>query len=476
MSNMDKKPPQPPPTPSGDPSEWQVAEAKNRFSELMTKALTEGPQRVRRRKETVVVMAEGSETGPALTPEAFPLHAIEPATERRVLLVIGGGIAAYKCLELIRLLAKSGVRTRAILTNAASHFVTPLSVGSLTEDKVYRELFDLTDEAEMGHIQLSRSADLVVVAPATADLMAKAANGLANDLASTTLLATDKPVLMAPAMNVRMWQHPATQRNRVRLEADGVRFIGPDEGAMACGEFGPGRMAEPQVIHDAILAYYAERKGGRPLAGKRVLVTAGPTLEQIDPVRFISNRSSGKQGYAIAEALARLGADVRLISGPVALPDPAGVTTVRVESAAQMLAACEAALPADAAVCVAAVADWRPQSTAAKKIKKGADGPPPILLTENPDILATLSKMKSGRPRLVVGFAAETNDVEAHAKQKLAKKGCDWIVANDVSGDVMGGDANEVAIIRAEGVTRWPQMAKTAVAGKLANEIAEALS
>jgi phosphopantothenoylcysteine decarboxylase/phosphopantothenate--cysteine ligase len=471
MSNMDKKNA----PPSDDTPEWQVAEAKNRFSELMTKALTEGPQRVRRRKETVVVMAEGAETA-ALAPEAFPLDPLEPATERRVLLVIGGGIAAYKSLELIRLLAKSGIRTRAILTSAASHFVTPLSVGSLTEDKVYGELFDLTDEAEMGHIQLSRSADLVVVAPATADLMAKAANGLANDLASTTLLATDKPVLMAPAMNVRMWLHPATQRKLKQLKADGVSFIGPDEGAMACGEFGPGRMAEPQAIHDAILGFYAQRKAGRPLAGKRVLVTAGPTLEQIDPVRFISNRSSGKQGYAIAEALAQLGADVRLVSGPVALPDPAGVNTVRVESAREMLAACEAALPADAAVCVAAVADWRPQSTASKKIKKGADGPPPIALTENPDILATLSKMKTGRPRLVVGFAAETNDVEVHAKQKLTKKGCDWIVANDVSGDVMGGDANQVAIIRADGVTRWPQMAKTAVAGKLASEIAAALA
>ena len=471
MAKMDKKS-----APSADNApEWQVAEAKNRFSELMTKAFTEGPQRVRRRKETVIVTAEGAQTtSPA--PEAFPLHALEPATERRVLLIIGGGIAAYKSLELIRLLAKSGIRTRAILTNAASHFVTPLSVGSLTEDKVYRELFDLTDEAEMGHIQLSRSADLVVVAPATADLMAKAANGLANDLASTALLATDKPVLMAPAMNVRMWQHAATQRNLKELKADGVTFVGPDEGAMACGEFGPGRMAEPQAIHDSILNFYAQCKAGRPLAGKKVLVTAGPTLEQIDPVRFISNRSSGKQGFAIAEALAQLGADVRLISGPVALPDPAGVHTVRVESAAQMLAACQAALPADAAVCVAAVADWRPQSTASKKIKKGADGPPPIMLTENPDILATLSKLKTDRPRLVVGFAAETNDVEAHANQKLSRKGCDWIVANDVSGDVMGGDANQVAIIRADSVTRWPQMAKTAVAGKLAREIAAALA
>jgi phosphopantothenoylcysteine decarboxylase/phosphopantothenate--cysteine ligase len=471
MSNMDKTPPDD----AEDPADWQVAEAKNRFSELMTKALTEGPQRVRRRKETVIVMAEGDYAAPP-APEAFPRQPLPAATERRVLLIIGGGIAAYKSLELIRLLSKAVVRTRAILTHAGSHFVTPLSIGSLTEDKVYQELFSLTDEAEMGHIELSRSADLIVVAPATADLMAKAAHGLAGDLATTTLLATDKPVLMAPAMNVRMWLHAATQRNRARLEADGVLFVGPDEGAMACGEFGPGRMAEPQAICDAILDFYESSARGKPLRGKRILVTAGPTLEQLDPVRFISNRSSGKQGYAIAEALAQLGADVRLISGPVALPDPVGVKTTRIESARDMLAACEAALPANAAICVAAVADWRPQTAATKKIKKGADGPPPIALTENPDILATLSKKGAKRPRLVIGFAAETNDVEAHAKAKLAKKGCDWIVANDVSGDVMGGDANQVMIIRADGVERWPQMAKTAVAGKLAEAVAKALA
>ncbi len=396
-------------------------------------------------------------------------------TDRRILLVIGGGIAAYKSLLLIRLLAKAGVRARAILTKAGAEFVTPLSVGSLTEDKVYADLFSLTDEAEMGHIELSRSADLVVVAPATADLMAKAANGIANDLASTTLLATDKPVMMAPAMNVRMWLHPATQRNYHRLLADGVHFVGPDDGAMACGEFGPGRMAEPEDICAEILKSYDARAIGQPLTGRRVLVTAGPTLEALDPVRFISNRSSGKQGFAIAEALARLGAHVRLVSGPVALADPFGVETVRVESAREMLAACEAGLPADAAVCVAAVADWRPEASAVRKIKKGADGPPPIALTENPDILAALSKAGKKRPRLVVGFAAETNDVEAHAKSKLARKGCDWIVANDVSGDVMGGDANEVMIVRASGVERWPHMAKSAVAGRLAAEIATAL-
>jgi phosphopantothenoylcysteine decarboxylase/phosphopantothenate--cysteine ligase len=395
--------------------------------------------------------------------------------ERRVLLIIGGGIAAYKSLELIRLLAKSGVRTRAILTAAAQHFVTPLSVASLTEDKAYTELFDLTDEAEMGHIQLSRSADLVLVAPATADLMAKAANGFANDLASTALLATDKPVMMAPAMNVRMWLHSATKRNLATLVGDGVQILGPDDGAMACGEFGPGRMAEPQAIHDAVLAFF-ERGSARLLSGKRIIVTAGPTVEPIDPVRFLSNRSSGKQGYAIAEALAKLGADVRLVSGPVALPDPIGVRTIRVETAREMLAACEAALPADAAICVAAVADWRPADAASRKIKKGQDGPPPIALAENPDILAQLSVSGPKRPRLVIGFAAETNDVEAHAKAKLAKKGCDWIVANDVSGDVMGGGENEVAIITAGGVERWPRMPKPLVAMRLAEAVARNLA
>jgi phosphopantothenoylcysteine decarboxylase/phosphopantothenate--cysteine ligase len=396
--------------------------------------------------------------------------------EKRVLLIIGGGIAAYKSLLLIRLLAQASVRTRAILTKAGAHFVTPLSVGSLTEDKVYQDLFDLTDEAEMGHIQLSRGADLVVVAPATADLMAKAAQGLANDLASTTLLATDKPVLMAPAMNVRMWLHPATQRNLAQLKADGVAIIGPDQGAMACGEFGPGRMSEPEAIRDAILAYFASHRAAPLLHGKRIIVTAGPTLEPIDPVRFISNRSSGKQGFAIADALAKLGADVHLISGPVALPDPAGANVTRIETAHEMLSACESALPADAAICVAAVADWRPLSTAAKKIKKGADGPPPIALAENPDILAALSKGGKKRPKLVIGFAAETNDVETYAQAKLAKKGCDWIVANDVSGDVMGGDNNQVLLISKTGIERWPLMPKRDVAARLARTIAEALA
>ncbi|MBL8769767.1 MAG: bifunctional phosphopantothenoylcysteine decarboxylase/phosphopantothenate--cysteine ligase CoaBC [Phenylobacterium sp.] len=393
-------------------------------------------------------------------------------SERRVLLIVGGGIAAYKALELTRLLRKAGVVVRPILTKAGAEFVTPLSLSALAEDKVYSELFSLTDEAEMGHIELSRSADLVVVAPATADLMAKAANGLAGDLASTTLLATDKPVLMAPAMNVRMWDHPATRRNLERLKADGVLFVGPDEGSMACGEYGPGRMAEPAAILAAVQAALAGA-AARPLAGRRAIVTAGPTAEPIDPVRLITNRSSGKQGYAIASALAALGCDVTLVSGPTALPAPAGVTRVDVETARQMLAACEAALPADIAVCVAAVADWRPQSAGDRKIKKGPEGPPPIALVENPDILATLSRAAS-RPRLVVGFAAETNDVEANAQAKLAKKGCDWIVANDVAVEgTMGGDENAVAIVSAGGIERWDRMPKGEVARRLAARIAE---
>jgi phosphopantothenoylcysteine decarboxylase/phosphopantothenate--cysteine ligase len=393
--------------------------------------------------------------------------------EKRILLIVGGGIAAYKSLELVRLARKAGLAVRPILTQAGAQFVTPLSLAALAEDKVYAELFSLTDEAEMGHIELSRSADLVVVAPATADLMAKAAAGLASDLASTTLLATDKPVLMAPAMNVRMWEHAATRRNLAQLAADGVRFIGPDEGAMACGEYGPGRMAEPAAIFDAILGLL---QTSRPLAGRRAIVTAGPTAEPIDPVRVITNRSSGKQGFAIAGALAALGAEVTLVAGPVAQPTPPGVTRVDVETALEMLAACEAALPADIAVCVAAVADWRPLTPGARKIKKGADGPPPIALVENPDILATLSK-SAQRPRLVVGFAAETNDVEANARAKLEKKGCDWIVANDVSlPGVMGGDDNTVAIVSRQGVERWDRLPKGAVARKLAERIVEELS
>ena len=391
--------------------------------------------------------------------------------QKRILLIVGGGIAAYKALELTRLLRKAGIAVRPILTRAGAEFVTPLSLSALAEDKVYSELFSLTDEAEMGHIELSRSADLVVVAPATADLMAKAAQGLANDLASTTLLATDKPVLMAPAMNVRMWLHAATQRNLAALKADGVSFVGPDDGAMACGEYGPGRMAEPEAIFTAIQTALGSR-GGHVLGGKHALVTAGPTVEAVDPVRMLTNRSSGKQGYAIAGALAALGAKVTLVSGPTALAAPTGVTRVDVESAREMLAACESALPADIAVCVAAVADWRPAEAGGRKIKKGASAPPPIVLVENPDILATLSKDRR-RPRLVVGFAAETDDLEAHAKAKLARKGCDWIVANDVSiAGTMGGDDNAVALVTAGGIERWERMAKGEVARRLAHRIA----
>ena len=393
---------------------------------------------------------------------------------KRVLLIIGGGVAAYKGLELIRLLRKDGLAVRVILTDAGARFVTPLSAAALSGDKVYTDLFDLKDEAEMGHIELSRQADLIVVAPATADLMAKAANGLSSDLASTTLLATDKKVLMAPAMNVRMWLHPATQRNHKTLAGDGVTFVGPDEGPMACGEFGPGRMAEPAAIFDAVKSLINPAPG--PLIGKHILVTAGPTHEPIDPVRYIANRSSGKQGYAIASALAALGARVTLVSGPTSLCAPQGVDNISVETARDMLEASEAALPVDAAVMVAAVADWRPQSAFDLKLKKAeGQGPPPITLTENPDILKTLSQPGPRRPRLVVGFAAETHAVDEHAARKLARKGCDWIVANDVSGDVMGGDENAVAILKKDGTEHWPRMSKDKVAQRLAGAIAQAL-
>ncbi len=410
---------------------------------------------------------------------------------RSVLLIVGGGIAAYKALELVRLFAKADVAVRAVLTRAGAEFVTPLSLGALTGEKVFTDLWSLTDEAEMGHIELSRSADLLVVAPATADLMAKAANGLADDLASTTLLATDAPVLMAPAMNVRMWLHSATRRNAARLSADGVRFVGPDEGEMACGEFGPGRMAEPAAILAAAQGLLDLKLGGggaiavpphpalpssRPLAGRRVLVTAGPTIEPIDPVRFLSNRSSGKQGYAIAGALAELGAAVTLVSGPVGLDAPPGVKRVWVETAEEMRRACEAALPVEAAVMVAAVVDWRPSEPVAVKLKKAPGSPPPALeLAETTDILARLSASGPRRPKLVVGFAAETNDVEANARAKLARKGCDWIVANDVSGDVMGGADNTVSLVTRQGVERWARASKGEVAARLARRIAEAL-
>ena len=395
-------------------------------------------------------------------------------SDKRILLIVGGGIAAYKALELTRLFKKAGLAVRPILTKAGSEFVTPLSLSALSEDKVYSELFSLTDEAEMGHIQLSRSADLIVVAPATADLMAKAANGLAGDLATTTLLATDTPVLMAPAMNVRMWEHPATKRNLATLKGDGVQFVGPGEGAMACGEFGEGRMAEPEAIFEAAMKLLA---GAGPLAGKHVLITAGPTAEPLDPVRMLTNRSSGKQGYAIAEALANLGARVTLVSGPTALPAPRGVTRIDIETAEEMLAASTAALPADAAVFVAAVADWRPDEVFGVKLKKGAGGPPTINLVENPDILATIARPGPKRPKLVIGFGAETHELEAQAKAKLARKGCDLIVANDVTEPgVMGGDQNRVLLVTKAGTEAWERAGKDEVAQRLADRIAKELS
>ena len=396
-------------------------------------------------------------------------------SKHRVLLIVGGGIAAYKALELIRLLRKADIEVSPVLTKAGAQFVTSLSLSALAGQPVREDLFSLTDEAAMGHIELSRSADLLVVVPATADLMAKAANGLAGDLATALLLATDKQVLMAPAMNVRMWTHPATRRNLVRLQADGVRFVGPDEGTMACGEFGEGRLAEPTAIFEAI-QQLLEGTCHAPLAGRHVLVTAGPTAEAIDPVRVLTNRSSGKQGYAIAGALATMGARVTLVSGPTALPVPKGVDRVDVESAREMLAACEAALPADAAICVAAVSDWRPDSVFGIKLKKGRDGPPTLTLVENPDILAVLASPGPSRPRLVIGFAAETNDLEANARSKLRTKGCDWIVGNDVSESaIMGGDENEVLLVTVDGTERWPRASKSVVARRLAEQIAEAL-
>lgn len=394
---------------------------------------------------------------------------------KSILLIIGGGIAAYKSLELIRELGRRGVGARVILTKAGAEFVTPLSVSALSGEKVFTELFDLTDETEMGHIELSRSADLVVVCPATADLMAKAANGLANDLASTALLATDKPVLMVPAMNVRMWEHAATKRNVARLRADGVGVVEPDVGPMACGEFGPGRLPDVPVIVREIEAMLSPPP--KRLAGVHALVTAGPTREPLDPVRYLSNHSSGKQGYAIAAALAAEGARVTLVSGPVSLAAPAGVGLVKVETAREMLKACEDALPADVFVSVAAVADWRPVKASSQKLKlKGKGAAPAIELAENPDILRTLSHKRKHRPRLVIGFAAETQNVEKLAIEKRARKGCDWIVANDVSGDVMGGADNEVYLITPDGTEHWPRLAKDEVSRRLAARVAEVLA
>ncbi|WP_281858442.1 bifunctional phosphopantothenoylcysteine decarboxylase/phosphopantothenate--cysteine ligase CoaBC [Litoreibacter halocynthiae] len=394
---------------------------------------------------------------------------------KRILLIVGGGIAAFKSLDLIRRLRERGATVTPVLTKASEEFVTPLSTSALAGQKVYRDLFDLTDEAEMGHIELSRAADLVVVAPATADLMAKMTAGLANDLASTLLMATDKRVLIAPAMNVRMWDHPATQRNLATLQGDGILTVGPDVGDMACGEHGPGRMSEPLAIVDAVEAALADG----PLKGKHVLVTSGPTHEPIDPVRYIANRSSGAQGTAIARSLAALGADVTFITGPADVSPPSGVKVVKVQTAREMKDAVDAALPADAAVFAAAVADWRVENASGSKMKKDGSGKAPALeFSENPDILAGVSQLKKGRPKLVVGFAAETDDVEANATAKRKRKGCDWIVANDVSPEtgIMGGSENAVSVISDEGTEVWPRLSKDQVAAKLAEKIAGALA
>ncbi len=392
---------------------------------------------------------------------------------KRILLVISGGIAAYKSLELIRRVRERGGSVRCILTRAGAEFVTPLSVAALSEQKVYSDLFSLTDEAEMGHIRLSREADLVVVAPASADLMAKMATGRADDLASTTLLATDTRVLLAPAMNVRMWEHPATQTNLATLRAHGTLTVGPTEGDMACGEYGQGRMAEPHDILAAIETFFA---ASARLSDRRALVTSGPTHEAIDPVRYLANRSSGRQGHAIAQALARLGAATTLVTGPTRLADPAGVRVVHIESAAEMLTACRAALPVDVAVCAAAVSDWRVAKTSAQKLKKNGTAPT-LALTANPDILASLAAAGNSRPQLVIGFAAETENLIAHATAKLASKSCDWIVANDVSPGTgtFGGAENQVHVIDATGVDSWPRLSKDDVATRLAARIADHL-
>lgn len=390
---------------------------------------------------------------------------------KRVLLVISGGIAAYKSLDLIRRLRERGVEVRTVMTAGATHLVTPLSVAALSENRVATDMWALTPEGEIGHIRLARDPDLVVVAPATANLLAKMAHGIADDLASTLLLATDRPVLVAPAMNVVMWEKPVTQSNMATLRARGVRQVGPGAGSMACKESGAGRMAEVPEILAAVEAILVP---ARPLAGVRALVTSGPTHEPIDPVRFIGNRSSGKQGHAVAAALAEAGAEVTVVSGPVALPDPAGVHTVHVGTAREMLAACEAALPADVAVCAAAVADWRPAEAAAHKRKKDGRPAPAVTLVENPDILATLSAAGERRPRLVVGFAAETEDLEGNARAKLRRKGCDWLVANDVApgSGTFGGERNTVLLVTSEGLERWPTMDKAEVAHRLVERIA----
>jgi phosphopantothenoylcysteine decarboxylase / phosphopantothenate---cysteine ligase len=406
-------------------------------------------------------------------------HLTSSLISKRILLIIGGGIAAYKCLDLIRRLRERGARVRVVMTRAAQEFVTPLSVGAIAGERPYTELFDLATEFDIGHIRLARDTDLIIVAPATADLLAKMANGLADDLAATVLLATDRPVLIAPAMNPRMWAHAATRRNLAELVADGIAVVGPGEGEMAeAGEAGIGRMAEPLEIVAAAERLLGEAETAKTLAGKRLVVTSGPTHEPIDPVRYIANRSSGKQGHAIARAAAAAGADVVLVSGPVALPDPLGVAVVKVETARQMLDAVEAALPADAAVFAAAVADWRVAEPGSSKLKKNGGNAPALALVENPDILASIARRNAGRPKLVVGFAAETDNVIGNAEAKLAKKGCDWVVANDVSPTtgIMGGDRNAVHLVSAAGVESWPSQSKEQVAKMLVARIAAALA
>jgi phosphopantothenoylcysteine decarboxylase/phosphopantothenate--cysteine ligase len=391
---------------------------------------------------------------------------------KNILLIISGGIAAYKSLDLIRRIRERGALVTPLMTQAASEFVTPLSVSALAGVQVYQDLFDLTAESDMGHIQLSRSADLIVVAPASADMMAKMANGLANDLASTLLLATDTPVLIAPAMNVRMWDHPATQRNLAQLSADGIHIVGPNPGDMACGEYGPGRMSEPLEIIDAIVAHFAPR----PLVGHKVLVTSGPTLEPIDPVRYIANRSSGAQGTAIATALRDLGADVRFVTGPADVPPPNGVTVINVESAQDMFDAVKENLDVSCAIFAAAVADWRVENSSGSKIKKQNGALPELSLSENPDILAHVAQLGTdARPPLVIGFAAETDDVIENATAKRARKGCDWIVANDVSPEtgIMGGSENQVILVTELGADQWPRLNKGDVAAKLADRITD---
>jgi phosphopantothenoylcysteine decarboxylase / phosphopantothenate---cysteine ligase len=395
---------------------------------------------------------------------------------KRILLIVGGGIAAYKSLDLVRRLKERGGSVRAIVTKSGAEFVTPLSLSVLSEEKVFTDLFDLKDEAEIGHIRLSREADLIVVAPATADLLAKMAHGLADDLATAVLLATDKKVLAAPAMNVRMWQHAATKRNVARLREDGIAFVGPREGEMACGEYGPGRMAEPGEIVGAIETLLGAKAAG-PLAGRRVLITSGPTQEPIDPVRYIANRSSGKQGHALARAAAALGAEVTLVSGPVSLPDPEGVRVVEVETAHEMMAATLEALPADIAICAAAVADWRAADEATHKLKKQGERETVLKLAQNPDILAAIAGLGQKRPRLVIGFAAETENLIANAAAKRRAKGADWIVANDVwpGTGAMGGDQTQVHLVTAAGVEDWPTMSKDETAARLLARASEAL-